>query len=81
MGSVRPAYIKKLSREIVDKYEHKLSFDFDENKNIVSMVVELQSKQLRNRVAGYVTRLMRQRHMLVDEEEEDDYESSDQDTY
>ncbi len=68
LGSVRPAYVKKLSREIVDKYEHKLTLDFDENKNIISMVVELRSKKLRNRVAGYVTRLMRQRRMPVEEE-------------
>lgn len=41
------------------QYEEHLSTSFDENKEFLAQVVELPTKRLRNRVAGYVTRLMK----------------------
>ncbi len=59
MGKVRPAYIKNLARQIVKDYKPYLSTDFEENKKIIPQIVEFQSKRYRNRVVGYVTRLMK----------------------
>ncbi len=59
MGKVRPISIKRAAREFVEKFEDKLSIDFDENKQVVNEYMETGSKRIRNRAAGYVTRLMR----------------------
>lgn len=56
MGNVRPAYIKKIARELVERYPDRFSGDFEHNKKVVSMLTDVQSKRIRNAVAGYVTR-------------------------
>ena len=61
MGKVRPSSIKILCRTLVNQYENHLSTDFEENKEFLVQVVEFPTKRLRNRVAGYVTRLMKVR--------------------
>ncbi len=61
MGKVRPLYIKKLARKIVEEFEPYLTLDFEENKQFIQRVVVFQSKRYRNRVVGYVTRLMKQK--------------------
>jgi len=66
MGKVRPISIKRAAREFVERYEDKLSIDFDENKQVVNELMETGSKRIRNRAAGYVTRLMRIKSNLAE---------------
>ena len=61
MGKVRPAAIKRAAHELVELYEARLSIDFEENKKVVDDVMLTGSKRIRNRTAGYVTRLMRRK--------------------
>ena len=56
MGTVKPAYIKVIARELLKKYPEVFTGDFDENKRFVSELTNIQSKRVRNRVAGYITR-------------------------
>ncbi|RLG71483.1 MAG: 30S ribosomal protein S17e [Methanobacteriota archaeon] len=60
MGRIRPGYIKRVSREILERYGDRLSDDFDRNRAVVDEVVDTRSKRLRNRIAGYLTRLKQQ---------------------
>lgn len=57
MGQIKGNQIKKAAKEIVEKYYIKLDNDFYHNKLIVEDVSEISSNRLRNKVAGYVTRL------------------------
>jgi small subunit ribosomal protein S17e len=60
MGKVRTTSVKVISREIIKVYKTHLSHDsFEHNKDIVSKVAIIQSKRLRNRIAGYVTHQMK----------------------
>merc|ERR1712093_113813 len=59
MGRVRTKTTKRSARIIVEKYFPKLTLDFQTNKRIVDEVAVIQSKRLRNKIAGYVTHLMR----------------------
>ena len=64
MGKIRPELVKRLARIVVAYYYDYLSEDFEHNKKVVNEVLYLKyggrvSKRLRNRVAGYVTRLMK----------------------
>ncbi len=59
MGRIRTAFIKKHAKEIVAKYFPILSEDFEKNKRILNIIAEFPSKKVRNKVAGYITRLMK----------------------
>jgi len=56
MGTVKPAYNKVIAMELLRKYPDLFTGDFDENKKLVSQLTNIQSKRVRNRVAGYITR-------------------------
>jgi small subunit ribosomal protein S17e len=57
MGKVRTEQVKRLAREIMDKYPSKVTTDFINNKQVVTEYTNISSTKLRNRVAGYTTRL------------------------
>ena len=56
---VRTKTVKKASRLIIEKYYTKLTLDFDTNKRIVDEVAIVPSKPLRNKIAGFITHLMK----------------------
>ncbi len=55
MGRVRNTFIKRNTREILDKFGDKFTTGFEENKKILVKFVKLNSKKIRNRIAGYIT--------------------------
>jgi len=59
MGRVRTKTIKKAARQIVEKYYDKLTLDFQVNKRIVDEAAQTPTKKIRNKIAGFVTHLMR----------------------
>eukprot|EP01105_Mastigella_eilhardi_P004943 TRINITY_DN1666_c0_g3_i1.p1 TRINITY_DN1666_c0_g3~~TRINITY_DN1666_c0_g3_i1.p1 ORF type:complete len:144 (+),score=26.68 TRINITY_DN1666_c0_g3_i1:78-509(+) len=59
MGRVRTKTVKKAARVIIEKYYPRLTLDFDTNKRICEEVAQIPSKRLRNKIAGYVTHLMK----------------------
>lgn len=58
MGRVRQTYIKRLAKDLVTADEERFSEDFDENKEELKDMEEFNSKKLRNRVAGYIVRVV-----------------------
>ena len=59
MGRVRTKTVKKASRVIIEKYYNRLTQDFDTNKRITEEIAIIQSKRLRNKIAGFTTHLMK----------------------
>ncbi|MEJ5293495.1 MAG: 30S ribosomal protein S17e [Candidatus Methanosuratincola sp.] len=57
MGKVRIGKVKSISNELVLKYGNVFTIDFEENKKLVQQYTDITSKRLKNRVAGYITRL------------------------
>ena len=57
MGKVRPDCIKKLARKLVEHFPKRFNSDFENNKRMVAALTDVSSTKIRNRVAGYVTRL------------------------
>ncbi len=47
--------IKRASRQLIERYYSRLTFDFDTNKRITEEVAEVPSKRVRNKLAGFVT--------------------------
>ncbi|XP_022201941.1 40S ribosomal protein S17 [Nilaparvata lugens] len=66
MGRVRTKTVKKAARMIIEKYYTKLTLDFDTNKRICEEIAIIPTKPLRNKIAGFVTHLMKRlRHSQV----------------
>ena len=59
MGRVRTKTVKKASRVIIERYYTKLTMDFHTNKRICEDVAIIPSKKMRNKIAGFVTHLMK----------------------
>lgn len=60
MGRIKTSLIKRKSNEILDAYPAKFTKNFDENKKMVEEVAEVESKKMRNTIAGYICRLVAQ---------------------
>merc|ERR1711990_1189648 len=59
MGRVRTKTIKRASRAIIEQYYGKLTKDFHYNKRIIDDIAVIQSKRMRNKIAGFTTHLMK----------------------
>lgn len=58
-GRVRTKTVKRSARVIVEQYYGKLSTDFHTNKRVCDEVAVVPSKRMRNKIAGFVTHLLR----------------------
>lgn len=52
--------IKRVSIQILEKYDDLFTDDFDKNKAVLEQVSIVRSKQLRNKIAGYITNLKKE---------------------
>lgn len=59
MGKIRTILIKNISKELIEKYPNIFSTDFNENKDLLNKYAEIDSKHLRNRIAGYIVNLLK----------------------
>ncbi|VEL14301.1 unnamed protein product [Protopolystoma xenopodis] len=59
MAHVRTKTVKKASRTIIERFYSKMTRDFHTNKKVCQDVAVIGSKRLRNKIAGYVTHLMK----------------------
>ena len=57
MGKVRTETVKRAARELIERFPSKFTNEYEANKSAVNEVLIAPSKKLRNRIAGYVTRL------------------------
>ncbi len=58
MGSIRQTYIKSTVDALLRQYPNEFGTDFNDNKDKVERLANVQTKEVRNRLAGYVTRKM-----------------------
>eukprot|EP01038_Epipyxis_sp_PR26KG_P009562 gene9562-12876_t len=56
---VRTKTVKKSARVIIEKYYSRLTLDFHVNKKVTGEVAIIPSKRMRNKIAGFITHLMK----------------------
>lgn len=59
MGKVRTEMVKRISIELLDRYPYSFGLEFEANKQFLKRVDLEVSKKLRNRIAGYVTTIIK----------------------
>ncbi|MFB0563114.1 MAG: 30S ribosomal protein S17e [Candidatus Lokiarchaeia archaeon] len=78
LGKIRPSYIKRIAKNLAERYSNAFTKDFDENKKLVEKYTNVESKRVRNRIAGYLVSIVKssQFEYVSPEEEEfpEDYE-------
>jgi small subunit ribosomal protein S17e len=60
LGSIRPTYVKAAARRLMQYYPDEFTDDFETNKRLVEQYTDVQTKTVRNRIAGYLVRLVKQ---------------------
>jgi len=69
VGNVRPMYIKRVALELVQRFPDIFSDDFQSNKKFVEQYTSIKSKMVRNRIAGYIAKIMEKPEAKENEEE------------
>jgi len=64
MGRIKTALTKRIALKLVKEHRAQLKDNFEENKKIVEELVEIQSHKIRNIVAGYVTRIIKNKQEI-----------------
>jgi len=59
MGRIRTHFIKSVARKLVAKYSDKFSGDFEQNKKALNELKLIDEKFTRNKVAGYIVRVVK----------------------
>jgi len=54
--AIKPAYVKRTGEVLMERYPEALSTDFEHNKEAVQELTNIESKGVRNRIAGYIAR-------------------------
>jgi small subunit ribosomal protein S17e len=47
-----------MSNELLERYPDKFTIDFNKNKEAIQNYAQIRSKELRNKIAGYITAIV-----------------------
>ncbi|HIJ11137.1 TPA: 30S ribosomal protein S17e [Candidatus Woesearchaeota archaeon] len=61
MGRIKTTLVKRSAEEFLSRYPDAFKNKFDENKTKLNELGQIESKKLRNKIAGYLTRLNRKK--------------------
>ena len=56
MGKVKTEQIKRVGKELMERFPDKFTTNFDENKRLVDTLTQGTTTRVRNQIAGYITR-------------------------
>ena len=62
MGRIKPRPLKAITKEAFSLKEDGFTTDFSTNKQSAMGILDVRSKKLRNVIAGYATRLKKQKN-------------------
>ena len=61
MGRIRQKYIKRSARLLLEKYPDKFTGNYEQNRNALEGIATIGSKPLKNKIAGYIATLVKQK--------------------
>jgi len=60
MGRIKTVLVKRVTKKLFEDHEEEFTEDFSKNKEVIDKYTKTQSPKLRNVIAGYVTRIVKQ---------------------
>lgn len=60
MGRIKTVLVKRVTKQLVEKYKDEFSEDYTKNKEVVAKYTRIESRKIRNVIAGYAARLVKQ---------------------
>ena len=66
MGRIKHTYLKRVANKLLREYPDVFTTDFQKNKRKVGSHTDITSKSIRNKIAGYITRVVKQRENKED---------------
>lgn len=66
MGRVKSALIKRTARQLIEKTPDTFTSKFGDNSRALGRT--MPSKRMRNMIAGYVTRIKKNTHKIIQDE-------------
>jgi len=58
LGSIKQLHIKNIATELLKRFPDQFKEDFQHNKKKVEELTDVNSKFVRNQIAGYITRYL-----------------------
>ena len=55
MGRIKTSFVKNIAKQLIEEHPDKFSDDFEKNKEAMVDFVTVNSKKIRNNIAGYIT--------------------------
>jgi len=69
MGRIKSKLIKRTTRQLIENTDESFGKTFEENKKALGST--LQSKKMRNKIAGYIARIKKNTKTIIDDSEYD----------
>jgi len=63
LGNIKNQFIKNLAKTLIEKYPDRFTNSFEKNKEEMDKIVILESKKIRNKVAGCLVHEIRKREV------------------
>lgn len=66
MGRIKQFYLKRIADRLMTEYSDEFSTSFENNKKKVQELTDGTSKVIRNKIAGYITRVIKHKSVVVE---------------
>ena len=64
MGRIKILLIKNTAKKLIKEHGQEFTSEFDKNKELVEKYTNVSSAKMRNIIAGYTARLVKQKALL-----------------
>ena len=64
MGRIKTLLVKRIAKKLIKVHSHEFTSDFGTDKKLVDKYTNVSSPKLRNIIAGYTARLVKQKIIL-----------------
>ena len=62
---IKPSYIKSLANQLLNEKGDLFTNSFEDNKPLVTQHTNVQSKVIRNRIAGYISKKKKPKNIKI----------------
>ncbi len=60
LGRIKTILVKRVTKQLVKEHKDEFSEDYNKNKEVVGKYANIESPKIRNVIAGYAARLVKQ---------------------